>query len=103
MLYGATSVIEHIGEAEWRWMPSLYSVRLIPDVKWIDNLPDQLQDVHGKFTTRRMAAARCFATSKSGRRLYVNRTAVDADQLVVPAAGITTRSWLRSEGAIFRR
>jgi nickel-dependent lactate racemase len=51
---------------------------------WIDNLPDEFADVHVEVHDphdRRKLSY--LATTRQGRRLYINRTAVDADQLVV--------------------
>jgi nickel-dependent lactate racemase len=51
---------------------------------WIDDLPDEYQDVrtevHDPKNPQRLAY---LATTKSGRRLYLNRTLIDADQIVV--------------------
>jgi nickel-dependent lactate racemase len=51
---------------------------------WVDDLPDTYQDVRLEVhdpTDRRHLSY--LATTKHGRRIYLNRTAVDADQLVV--------------------
>jgi len=71
---------------------------------WIDELPDAFQDVrvevHQPGDRKRLAY---LATTKQGRRIYLNRTVVDADQLVV----LTRRSYdcllgyAGGEGAIF--
>ncbi len=51
---------------------------------WIDELPDAFQDVHVEVSDpgerRRMAY---LATNHKGKRLYLNRTLVEADQIVV--------------------
>lgn len=51
---------------------------------WIDALPDEFQDVqievHQPNDRKKLAY---LATTKSDRRVYLNRTAVDADQLVL--------------------
>src|SRR5579884_1469679 len=51
---------------------------------WIDDLPDDFQDVHVEVCDpddrRRMAY---LATTKQGKRLYLNRTLVESDQIVV--------------------
>ncbi len=51
---------------------------------WVDDLPDEFDDVrvevHDPADRKRLAY---LATTKQGRRVYLNRTAVDADQLVV--------------------
>jgi nickel-dependent lactate racemase len=51
---------------------------------WLDDLPDEFQDVHIEVhqpDDRRKLAY--LATTKENRRIYLNRTAVDADQFVV--------------------
>jgi nickel-dependent lactate racemase len=51
---------------------------------WLDDLPDAFQDarleVHDPRDRKRLSY---LATTRQGRRLYLNRTAVDADQLIV--------------------
>jgi nickel-dependent lactate racemase len=51
---------------------------------WIDDLPDDFQDVHVEVCDpddrRRMAY---LATTHQGKRLYLNRTLVESDQIVV--------------------
>ncbi len=51
---------------------------------WVNELPDEFQEVrveaHNPSDRKRLAY---LATTKQGRRVYLNRTAVDADQLVV--------------------
>src|SRR5439155_13874239 len=53
---------------------------------WLDDLPDAFQDVrievHQPGDRRKLAY---LATTKQGQRIYLNRSAVDADQLVVLA------------------
>ncbi len=52
--------------------------------QWLEPLPAGLREVHVEIhdrTERRRLAY--LATTKCGRRVYLNRTAVDADQLVV--------------------
>jgi nickel-dependent lactate racemase len=51
---------------------------------WLDDLPDAFQDVHIEVhqpADRKKLAY--LATTKQGRRVYLNRTAVDADQFVL--------------------
>jgi nickel-dependent lactate racemase len=51
---------------------------------WIDELPDAFQEVHVEMhdpADRRHLSY--LATTRRGHRIYLNRTAVDADQLVV--------------------
>ena len=51
---------------------------------WLDDLPDTFQDarleVHHPDDRNRLAY---LATTKAGKRLYMNRTLVDADQIIV--------------------
>jgi nickel-dependent lactate racemase len=51
---------------------------------WVDDLPDEFQEaqveIHDPTDRKRH---RYLATTRGGRRLYLNRRAVDADQLVV--------------------
>lgn len=51
---------------------------------WVEELPDEFQDVrvevHQPDDRRRLSY---LATTKRGRRVYLNRSAVDADQLVL--------------------
>ncbi len=66
---------------------------------WLDDLPDEFQDVHVEIHQPgdRKKLAYLAATGE-GRRIYLNRTAVDCDQLVV----MTRRSYdplLRIAGA----
>lgn len=57
---------------------------------WVDELPDEFDEVrvevHDPSDRKRLSY---LATTKQGRRIYLNRTAVDADQLVV----LTRRSY----------
>jgi nickel-dependent lactate racemase len=53
---------------------------------WLEGLPDEFQDVHVEVhepADRRHLSY--LATTKHGRRIYLNRTVVDADQVVVLA------------------
>jgi nickel-dependent lactate racemase len=54
------------------------------DQAWIEELPDEFQEirveVHQPADRKRIAY---LATTRQGRRIYLNRTAVDADQLVL--------------------
>jgi nickel-dependent lactate racemase len=51
---------------------------------WLDDLPDELEEVrieaHDPADRKRLAF---LATTRDGRRLYLNRTVVEADQVVV--------------------
>ncbi len=66
---------------------------------WLDDLPDEFQDVHIEIhqpADRKKLAY--LATTKTGRRVYLNRSAVDADQFVL----LTRRRydpWLGYAGA----
>ncbi|MFO0807328.1 MAG: lactate racemase domain-containing protein [Gemmataceae bacterium] len=55
--------------------------------KWIDELPDEFADVHLELhdpnDRKRLAY---LATTKDGLRVYLNRTVVEADQLVIASA-----------------
>src|SRR5207245_5052034 len=51
---------------------------------WIEDLPEEFEEIrleiHDPADRRRLSY---LATTKQGRRVYLNRTAVDADQLVI--------------------
>ena len=98
-------VLEHVASAN---IPAESITLVCPTStaapEWIDNLPDEFDgvcvEVHDSRDRRRLSY---LATTASGRRLYLNRTVVDADQVVV----LTARRydlWLGyggAEGAIF--
>ncbi|MFO0928692.1 MAG: lactate racemase domain-containing protein [Gemmataceae bacterium] len=78
-------VLEHVASAG---VPAAAVTLLCPPGDaahpWIDDLPDEFGDVHVEDhdpTNRQHLAY--LATTKSGRRVYLNRTLVDADQVVV--------------------
>jgi nickel-dependent lactate racemase len=51
---------------------------------WVDDLPEAFQEVHVEVhdpANRKLLSY--LATTRQGRRLYLNRTAVDADQVIV--------------------
>jgi nickel-dependent lactate racemase len=80
-----TPVLEHITQAGVR--PEAVTLLCAPPAlsqSWIDELPDEYQDVrvevHDPGERRKLSY---LATTGRGRRIYLNRTAVDADQLVV--------------------
>jgi len=80
-----TPLLEHITKA--LVPPELMTLLCAPTgaaQTWIDELPDAFQDVrvamHDPGDRRHLSY---LATTKRGRRLYLNRTVVDADQLVV--------------------
>jgi nickel-dependent lactate racemase len=80
-----TPLLEHLVEA--RIAPDM--ITLIGESSasgqpWVNELPDTFQDVHVEVhdaSDRRKLSY--LATTRAGRRIYLNRTAVDADQLVV--------------------
>jgi nickel-dependent lactate racemase len=83
-----TAVLEHVA----RGLVPPESVTLLCPTgngDWCEDLPDAWQDVHVEIHSpsdrRRLSY---LATTRRGRRLYLNRTAVDADQLV-----LLTRRW----------
>ncbi len=63
---------------------TLLSASPAADQSWLDDLPEAFEEVrvevHDPKDRTRLAY---LATTRSGHRLYLNRTAVDADQLVV--------------------
>jgi len=77
-------ILEHLAQA--RIGPEAATLICAPHGRqeWVDELPDRFEDVrievHDPGDRRRHAY---LATTKQGRRVYLNRTAVDADQLVV--------------------
>ncbi|HZZ78972.1 MAG TPA: lactate racemase domain-containing protein, partial [Gemmataceae bacterium] len=80
-----TPVLEHIRQAHVK--PEAITL-ICPthdsDQAWLDDLPDEFQDVQvetHQATDRKKLAY--LATTKEGRRIYLNRTVVDADQVVV--------------------
>jgi nickel-dependent lactate racemase len=80
-----TPVLEHVRQAGVA--PEAVTVLSPPPAStqgWLDDLPDAFQDVHVEVHdpgNRRQLSY--LATTRQGRRLYLNRTAVDADQLIV--------------------
>jgi nickel-dependent lactate racemase len=80
-----TPVLEHIVSAGVQ--PEAITLVSPPDSSrqdWVDDLPDDLQEVHlerhDPANRQRLAY---LATTAAGRRLYLNRSVVEADQLVV--------------------
>src|SRR4051812_12037562 len=60
------------------------------DQRWLDDLPEEFQEVRTEVHTPADRQHLAYlATTKGGRRVYINRTAVDADQVVV----LTRRSF----------
>jgi nickel-dependent lactate racemase len=78
-------LMEHLQQANVR-MDSVTLVCAPPSTgqPWLEELPDAFQDVHVEVhqaDDRKKLAY--LATMRQGRRLYLNRTVVDADQTVV--------------------
>lgn len=80
-----TPILQHITEAHIA--PEGITLLCPPSAsrqEWVDELPDEFQEVrvevHDPGQRRNLSY---LATTRSGRRVYLNRTAVDADQLVV--------------------
>ncbi len=79
------ALLEHIQQA--RVQPEAITVICPPPSTgqpWLDELPDAFQDIHIEVHQPgdRKKVAYLF-TTEEGRRVYLNRTAVDADQLVL--------------------
>jgi nickel-dependent lactate racemase len=78
-------LLEHVRQA--RVQPDAITLICPPPSSgqpWLDELPDDFQDVHIEVhqpADRKKLAY--LATTKQDRRVYLNRTAVDADQLVL--------------------
>ncbi|HZT83118.1 MAG TPA: lactate racemase domain-containing protein, partial [Gemmataceae bacterium] len=78
-------LLEHISRA--CVSPEAISIVCPPTAsrqEWLEQLPDEFEDVHLEVhdpTERRKLSY--LATTRQGRRLYLNRTVVDADQVVV--------------------
>jgi nickel-dependent lactate racemase len=70
---------------------------------WLEELPEEFEDVHVEVhdpADRRHLSY--LATTKHGRRIYLNRTAVDADQVVVLAGGYDPlRGYPGGEAALY--
>jgi nickel-dependent lactate racemase len=80
-----TAILEHVSRAGVS--PTRVTLLCPPGLRcqgWIDDLPDAFEEVrlevHNPADASRMAY---LASTKSGRRVYLNRAVVDADQLVV--------------------
>jgi nickel-dependent lactate racemase len=79
------ALLEHIREAKVQ--PEAITLICTPPSTgqpWLDELPDEFQDVqievHQPGDRKKLAY---LAATKDGRAVYLNRTAVDADQLVI--------------------
>jgi nickel-dependent lactate racemase len=84
-------LLRHVQEA--RIDPAavtLLSPRAEEDQSWLEDLPDEFQEVrtevHNPADRKHLAY---LATTQAGRRIYLNRTVVEADQIVV----LTRRSF----------
>jgi nickel-dependent lactate racemase len=82
-----TPILDHITEAGVT--PDAITLLCAPGASsqaWLDDLPEAFQEVrveiHDPADRRKLSY---LATTEKGRRIYLNRTAVDADQLVVLA------------------
>jgi nickel-dependent lactate racemase len=78
-------VLEHIADAQVA--PAAITIVCPPSVyrqEWVNGLPERFEsvrvEVHDATNRQRLSY---LATTKRGRRIYLNRTVVDADQLVV--------------------
>jgi nickel-dependent lactate racemase len=98
-------VLEHLTAAGIA--PEAITILVPPSTtgqKWVDDLPDEFQEarveVHDPTDRNRL---RYLATTKGGRRLYLNKYVVDADQLVVLAGRRfdPVLGYAGAEGAIF--
>jgi nickel-dependent lactate racemase len=96
-----TAVLEHVRRAG----VSAAAITLLcppsssANQAWLEDLPEEFQDVHVEVhdpADRRHLSY--LATTKHGRRVYLNRTVVDADQVVV-LAGRTHDPWHGPTGA----
>ncbi len=82
-----TAVLEHVSVAHVspQAMTILCPLPLSPQ-KWVNDLPEAFRkvriEVHDPSDRRQLSY---LATTRHGRRIYLNRTAVDADQLIVLA------------------
>src|SRR5262249_41637553 len=80
-----TPLLEHVASA--RVSPeaiTLLSPKPAAQQHWLDDLPETFQDVrvetHDPADRKKLSY---LATTKRGRRVYLNRSLVDADQLVI--------------------
>jgi nickel-dependent lactate racemase len=80
-----TPVLEHVASAGVTPEAiTLLSASPAADQGWLEDLPEAFEEVrvevHDSKDRKKLAY---LATTRSGRRLYVNRSAVDADQIIV--------------------
>jgi nickel-dependent lactate racemase len=80
-----TPILEHVVAAGVE--PAAITLLCPPTTSkqpWIEDLPETFQDVHLEVHDPADRTRLAYlATTKAGRRIYLNRAAVDADQLVV--------------------
>ena len=80
-----TPILEHIAAAGVA--PAAITLLTAPpasEQRWIDDLPEAFEDVRLEVHNPRDRKKLSYlATNRAGRRLYLNRTAVDADQIVL--------------------
>jgi nickel-dependent lactate racemase len=80
-----TPILEHLADAHvGSEAVTLLCAPSASKQAWVEDLPEAFEDVHVEVhdpaNRKRLSY---LATTKHGRRVYLNRTAVDADQLVV--------------------
>src|SRR5262249_52097848 len=80
-----TPLLEHITSAGVAAEAiTLLTAAPTADQSWLDDLPEAFEEVrvetHDPRDRKKLAY---LATTRAGRRLYLNRSAVDADQLIV--------------------
>ena len=95
-----TPVLEHITQAGVA--PQRITLVCPPPASrqpWLDDLPDALEEVrvevHDPADRKRLAY---LATTKDGKRLYLNRTVVEADQVVLSSRALRSAARLRRCG-----
>lgn len=78
-------VLQHLGSAGVA--PDAVTILVPPSATgqpWVEGLPDEFEEVHVEIhDPSDRKRLRYLATTRRGRRLYLNKSAVDADQLVV--------------------
>lgn len=100
-----TPLLEHIGSAGVA--AEAITLLCAPSASrqpWLDDLPDEYQEarleVHDPRDRKKLSYV---ATTRHGRRVYLNRTAIDADQIIILAGrGYDPRlGYSGAEGALF--
>ncbi|MBY0522150.1 MAG: lactate racemase domain-containing protein [Gemmataceae bacterium] len=82
-----TPILEHLVSAQVELAAVTVVCASSANQGWVDDLPEAFEEIHVEIhdaADRRKLSY--LATTKHGRRLYLNRTVVDADQIVVLAA-----------------